>query len=502
MSTRQQHSLPSIFLILLCQLLYSPAYSNSAHKLLLPDMGESIDNFMSAQQEQQLGQAFMRSIRHSLTIMDDPQISSYIQSLGQRLAAYSNQPQQNFHFFVINDPNINAFAGPGGYIGIHSGLILATQSEDELAAVIAHELAHVTQRHIARAYQNNSNMSLPLTAAIIAAIILGSKTDMGQLGEAALATAIAGSTQQQINFTRSNEQEADRIGMNTLAQSGYAIEAMSIFFTRLLQANQFQEDVSLEFLRSHPLTSHRIAGSSVLPNTTDNKKLVLKKSTQRQFRLIQTRINVLSSNKLETLGKMFAQQENISALKLEARQYGLALIAIHNNNGNRARELLTPLEKIRVDTLTYTLAAIENELNNGSQQRALTLAKKEIRIYPENLALILLYTQALLKNKYYIPAIKLIRRHIHKIKDSPLLYSHLAEAEAKNGNRSATHQAMAEFYFLNGDSDSALNQIQLALDIDMDVHFHPQRKLKKNVRLQLLSRKKTLQQIIKAEAGH
>jgi len=459
--------------------------------LRLPDMGESVDQYMSAEQEQQLGTAFMRNVRRSLPVIDDPQIARYIQSLGQRLATHSNQPQRRFRFFVVNNPNINAFAGPGGYIGVHSGLILAAQNEDELAAVLAHELAHVTQRHLARAYQSASNMSLPLTAAVIAAIILGGQANMGQVGEATLAAAAAGSAQQQINFTRSNEQEADRIGMQTLARSGYASDAMRRFFIRLQQADYYQEDSALEFLRSHPLTVSRIAGSDDPLATLQPEMKINQGQTPDQtlFQLMQARIRVLTMTDTGRLAAYFNKQN----LKSDANDFGQALTAIRQRQYDKARDILSGLLGKSPDNLSYTLASIENELANGTTTRALAILKDSLHLYPNDPPLTVLYARTLLKDGQYDMAANMLRRYLRNVEPSPLLYSLLSEAEGKNDDPAAAHQAMAEYYFLNGDGPGALKQIQLALEQG--------RNLSKNDRLRLESRRQEIKQVVSDESG-
>ena len=173
----------------------------------------------------------MRSLRQQVPIIDDPELNAYINTLGNRLVANSDDPSQRFTFFIVKDDSINAFAAPGGFIGTHSALFLAARNESELAGVLAHEIAHVTQKHLVRAYDSASRMSLPAAAAILAAILIG--TQNSDAGAAALMSVQAGAIQQQINFTRSNEHEADRIGMQTLARSEFDPMGMPGFFERL-----------------------------------------------------------------------------------------------------------------------------------------------------------------------------------------------------------------------------------------------------------------------------
>ncbi|MCG8378371.1 MAG: M48 family metalloprotease, partial [Proteobacteria bacterium] len=210
--------------------------------------------------ESQLGHAIMREIRRSGAVVEDPQITEYINDIGHRLSAHTNDGDHNFTFFVVDDPNINAFALPGGYIGVHTGLIEATRSEDELAGVLAHEIAHVTQRHIARAIHANSRQNILTTALMLGAMILGAAGGDGDAVQGALAIAQGSAIQQQINFTRANEYEADRIGIDALADAGFDPYGMASFFEVMgRQQISSPETRAPEFLRTHPVTTTRIA---------------------------------------------------------------------------------------------------------------------------------------------------------------------------------------------------------------------------------------------------
>ena len=228
MNLRQITTMLSVLLTLHTNVAF-PAPSDD-----LPNIGDSSGSVISPEQEKKLGEMIMRSARQQVHIINDPEINAYIQSLGYQLAAHSDNPEQPFDFFVVEDPSINAFALPGGFIGVHSGLILTAESESELAAVLAHEMAHVTQRHMARAYESASKLSIPTAAALLAAILISTRSS--QAGQAAMAATTAANAQMQINFTRSNEQEADDIGIRILAASGFDPRSMPTFFERLQRA--------------------------------------------------------------------------------------------------------------------------------------------------------------------------------------------------------------------------------------------------------------------------
>jgi len=224
------HTLPR-FLMALLLTLSPPATLPQSDFDELPNLGDASGQVISPKQDKELGAYFMRQVRQAGMVLDDAETTAYLQALGHKLAIHSENPGYGFTFFMVNDTSINAFAGPGGYIGANVGLFLAAETESELAGVMAHEIAHVTQRHLARAFQAQERMSLPTTAAIIAAIVIGAAADPGA-GAAALTAASAAGIQAQINFTRSNEKEADRVGIQTLADADFDPYGMPGFFER------------------------------------------------------------------------------------------------------------------------------------------------------------------------------------------------------------------------------------------------------------------------------
>ena len=196
--------------LLLSLLVLLPFLALAANTNNLPDFADSAGSVVSPEFERRLGKMFLNQIRHIETVVNDPEVESYIQSIGYQLASHSDNAEQSFTFFVVQNPAINAFAGPGGVIGINSGIILNSANESELAAVIAHEIAHVTQRHLARQFEQQKLLSIPTAAAMVGAILVAVANP--QAGAAALAGVSGLSTQNQINFTRANEEEADRVG--------------------------------------------------------------------------------------------------------------------------------------------------------------------------------------------------------------------------------------------------------------------------------------------------
>ncbi|MGB5512802.1 MAG: M48 family metalloprotease, partial [Woeseiaceae bacterium] len=208
----------SITLVLAALVFVSGA---GADDINLPDMGSPADAILNTSQESQLGRMIMQDIRRSGAVIEDPLITEYVNAIGNRIVAQTNDGDHSFTFFAVEDPRINAFALPGGYIGVHTGLLEATRNEDELAGVIAHEIAHVTQRHIARAIHANSRQSILSTAMMLGAIIVAAAGGSSDVVQGAVAVAQGTAIQQQINFTRTNEFEADRVGISALADAGF-----------------------------------------------------------------------------------------------------------------------------------------------------------------------------------------------------------------------------------------------------------------------------------------
>jgi len=399
----------------------------------------------------------MRNLRSVLNVVSDPEIESYIASLGERLTTNSNS-QQQFHFFVINDSNINAFAGPGGHIGINTGLIMTSKTESELASVVAHEIAHVTQRHLARAFEAAQESSVPTAAAIIAAIILASQDST--MASAALATALASSTQTRINFTRQNEKEADRLGMSLLASSHFDPQGMPAFFERLYRHNKAYDSQSIEFLRTHPLTLSRVSD-------TRNRAAqypVAAEYDQTNYRLIKTKIEVLSSRDTEKNIAHFKNRLAKESSQQNITRYGYALSLATAGKFNQAMKQVKMLIKLDPERMNYQVAAANIAYTAGDLPQAAAICNENLKIFPHHHALTSLYSTVLIKQDKAKQGSALLYEHLRRQPLNPSLYQLLAQAEHQNNNLSASHEALAEYYYLTGLTHSGLEQLDIALD--------------------------------------
>lgn len=447
----------TIQVCVLSGLLTLAATSRAGTEIALPAMGTDVSARMSPEEEQNLGAAFMRRIRQDIPVIDDPEVADYIYSLGYQLVAHSEYRNRPFHFFVINDNSINAFAGPGGYIGTNTGLILTAESESEVAAVLAHEIAHITQRHLDRTMDATEKLGLPTAAAIIAAVVLGGNNVA--IAEAAIAATLAANMQTQLNFSRAHETESDHIGMQTLAQAGYDPKAMPGFFERLQQNDRLYDAGIPEFLRTHPVTTDRIAESR--DRAAQYKNVV--KRDQAQFNLIKAKIRVISNGDVQKLAKTYRVEiEEGASRDKRAEIYGYAWALLMSRNYAEARIQAKALLESDQPRIPYLSLMAQIETADGKYAKALELYAAALKSNPGNFPLSHGYATTLLLAGQPKKARETL---IGIVKDHPLppLFELLAKASDDAGFPGAAHEALAEYYFQNGQTQVAIRQLGLAL---------------------------------------
>ena len=442
----------------------TPLLPAAAAPIALPDIGDSAGATLSREDERKLGEAFMREARRQLTLIEDGEINAYLRSVGNRLTAHSDGDGRPFTFFVVSDPSINAFAAPGGYIGVHSGLILATRNEDELAAVLAHEIAHVTQRHIARSVDASRKTGFAYQAALIAALILASQD--GEMGRAALTAAQAGMVQSQIDFTREHEHEADRVGMHTLARAGFSPSGMPDFFEQLAHTYRFQKRPP-EFLSTHPVTTTRISESRAradqLPHPSPRLRL--------DYRMMRAKLEVLEGKETGALLELFKTRLQANTHDSElATRYGYALALSRAGRHAEARDQLAPLLKQEPDRTPLINAQAIIERAAGRPGEALKIFDQALTLYPGDYALTLEKGATQLAVGRPAQA----RRTLLPLLDShddPTLRRTLATACERANRRAEAHRHMAEHHYHNGDLATAIQQLEAALKLRDDDYF-------------------------------
>lgn len=440
--------------------LMSVPESYAIEKLNLPQMGEPADLVMSPNDERVIGRDYMRKIRQYLDLVTDTEVNTYIQKLGERLVG--TRPDVNatdFTFFVVNNPEINAFALPGGYIGINSGLITAANNEAELASVIAHETAHILQRHIARFYASQGNAGYKTAATIIAAILLSQRS--AEAGQAALLTGLAASQQRAINFTRTHEYEADRIGIQLLSDAGYNPRGMVDFFEVLKRRVSLNTTEQMEFLRTHPLTNNRISearnNSSRLANPVGIQNTA-------DFQLHQMKLKVMASNNPNTLRKALTNG-HISNSE-SARLYGEILILLRSGDPKPTVPLAKRLTALQPDNVSAQLLSARVAMATGDTARAERIFGSMIDIYPDNYAAVEKYTEMLILQRRSDRAERVIQNYIRNARTpSPHIYRKYANVLKLKGRATASHEAMADYFFLLDENSEAVGHLKKALKL-------------------------------------
>jgi len=433
-----------------------------AQTLNLPDMGDFSRQYLSTDEERRLGSAVLQRLRDQGVIIEDTQLNEYLSSVSQRIAAYAEQHHAPFTFFWVKDEQINAFAAPGAFIGIHSGLMLATRSEDELAGVIAHEIAHVTQRHIARSFADAQRINISAAAALVASALMAAATDSGRVGSAAMATAMAASAQHRINFTRTNEIEADRVGTRLLQQAGFDPNGMATFFSRLERFSSGSAAQVPEFLRTHPLPRNRIADTlNRFPKSQSSRQV---HRDAIAYYLAKARLRVLTTANTTVLIRQFRTSIDNQVYEQEtAERYGYALALKKAGHYAEAHEQIVRLRKRNPDRLAFIIEAAEIAIARDQQARAWRLFENARRLYTDDFALAIHYGQALIIHNDARKAMQLLQPHLRRRPSNPTLHALYARAARQVGEIATTHATLADYYYHNGAIEQAIQQAKLGL---------------------------------------
>lgn len=421
----------------------------------LPELGSDASAVLTLQEEEKIGASFIRGLRRDGVIMDDPVINSYIASLGTRLANHSSNTRYSFRFFVIDAPSINAFALPAGYIGLHSGLIDAVNSESELASVVAHEIAHATQFHIHRAVDKGRQLNTPLTAALITALLLGAENP--QAAELLLAASLAGSVESQLNYSRLQEQEADRIGIRILADTGFNPRSMPDFFETLHRKSRISESAVPEFMRTHPVTPSRITDSRMRAEQYPFSRF----PDSFEFLLVKAHLKASSADDPRAMVSQY-QKDLKASPKARDLQYGLALSHSRAGQPGKAAELIARLLTKDQERLPYLLlqATVFEQL--GDKKRLHKLLSDTAELYPDNGYVITRLANTLLARNEPVQARTRLRDFLSRSGDDAGVYQLLGKAENSLGNAGAAYMALAQYHFLEGRFSYAMEHLRQA----------------------------------------
>lgn len=421
----------------------------------LPDIGSPADTVFTRSQAESIGRTILRQMREQGNVLEDPEVAEYVTDLGQRIAPHAHDGEHSFHFFVVNEDEINAFALPGGYIGINSGLIKATRSESELAGVLAHEIAHVTQQHIARRIAGTGKSSILATAAILAAIMLGAG---GDVIPAAIMSAQGLAIQEQINYTRANEYEADRVGLEYLARAGFDPMGMPSFFEVLMRQAGMPGSRLPEFLQTHPLSSNRVAETRDRAERTEVREV----HESRSYGLMKARVEVINARSADQAVALFETRLERGSAD-PAHHYGLGLALLRAGRYEEAVATFAPLLEADGNVVVFHSALGEALVLAGRDAEGLAVFERAMALFPRNRPLVVRYAESLLRTRNFERAHAVLLDLFNVVRPTPPQIRLIANAADAAGLPAEALFYMSEYHLLTGDLAMALDKLRLAL---------------------------------------
>lgn len=447
-------------LVLAVTLAFAPGMASSQADNL-PRLGDAGADELTPAAERRLGEQIMRSVRRDVAVSDDAEIADYLNRLVARLASVPAASGFAFEPFLVRDATLNAFALPGGFIGVHSGLITAAATESELASVLAHEIGHVTQRHIARMLSQQRLSTPAVMAAMVLAALAARSNPQAAIGAVTMA---AGAQQQQmLAFSRDAEREADRVGMETVRQADFDPAGMVDFFGRLQRANRLNEDKAPGYLRSHPLTVERIADMQArLTETRYRQRL-----DSVEFRLIRARLLATADTSVDGLRNARARFERALRDRTTtdelAAWHGIAVAALAQRDFEGARNAVAQARARKPEGHPYVeRLAAEVQLRAGDPAAALATAEAAMARFIGARAVGHLQAEAMIEARQFTKAVAFLEDQLSLYRADPVLWRLMSRARNGLGQIALAHRATAEEYALNGGWLAALEQLRLA----------------------------------------
>ncbi len=423
----------------------------------LPDLGGAGDGALPPAMERRIGDSIMRDIRRDPAYVDDPEVAEYLGTLGGKLSQVASGARQDFEFFAVRDSAINAFALPGGFVGVHTGLVTTAETESELASVLAHEIAHVTQRHIARLFGQQQQMQMPVMVALAAAILLGrSRPD---LASGAAAAAQGAAIASQLSYTRDFEREADRVGLQSLAAAGFDTRAMGVFFERLQRGQRVADDGTVpSYLRTHPVTTERIADVQNRAAALPYKQHL----GSPEFQLVRAKLRAEAGDATDTVASLQSAVRDGRYASEAAARFGLVHALLRVRKAKEAEAEMALLRKTGAGgPMIETLAARVRQASGDAAGAASLLAEARTR-YPYSRPVLYAHAESLHEGGRNADALKVVNEALRTYPRDMRLYALQSKTYAALGKRMSHHQAQAEVYALQGNLPGAIEQLQLA----------------------------------------
>ena len=423
----------------------------------LPELGDYSSSKISESDEIFIGRQILFQVNQSDSIIRDIEISDYLDLLGKRLINASTDPAKKIEFFIVSDPSINAFAMLGGVIGVHSGLFLASNTESELASVISHEIAHINQKHISRFLLQQERASYQSTFIMAVALLLARSNP--QLASTAMAGASAGSVQGALDFTRENEKEADRVGIQTLNNAGFDVRGARDFFTTLKQANQFSGGAAPAFLQTHPITSNRI-------NDIEDrlKDFPYKQRVDNQtFHYVKGKLKALLDNKEDTKNILEENIKNKIYINEGGERFALAYIYLIDNEFIKSYEQMQWLFDNEQSNPMLSQLYINYLIKTNKVTEAKKIYEQNLNFFPSNRSFIYGLADLYLETQDSEKAIKLLKENEQKFSQDPILYKLFAKGYANQGKKLLQYENLAEAAYYNFNLQEAIIRMDLAI---------------------------------------
>ena len=432
------------------------SFNEDIKEIDLPELGDRVSGAVSSDEEKAIGEMFLQQVYSNAPLISDPIIFEYTEHLIYRLSEYSQVKDRYFKILLIDDDSLNAFAAPGGIIGINGGLFLYSDNEGQFSSVLAHELAHLSQRHFARnvlkSQDSNLASALVMVSSIAIALISNNPNAMA-VGPAILQS-------QSLRYSRLFEKEADRVGFANLVKAGYHPESMGEMFENMNEIRRLSGDLPPEFLLTHPLSSSRISDAF---NAAENLPTEGTKKNSLEFSLIKARLEIYYENISQNSLRKF--RERVNQDPKESNLYGLALAHQKNNNYEESLELINKLISSYPKNLVLNNTKVDFLFESGKYEDALVHVNKFLEISPRNYPLSISKSKILLSMERYFESEEIIRDQLLRKNNNPELWLLLSEIQRSSKNIIGYHQSRAEYFLLLGQNERALNQLEFALKL-------------------------------------
>ena len=423
----------------------------------LPDLGDIAQADMSPALERRIGEQVLNEIRHDPSWLGDAEVNAYLTRLGNRLAGHSDETRLKLELFALRDPTLNAFAVPGGVIGVHTGLILAAESESELASVIAHEISHLTQHHQARMMNKAGQGQVASIAALVIAVLAARSNP--DLAMGAATAGQAASIQNQLNYSRDFEREADRIGLELLERSGYDIRSMESFFLRLQKYGRLYDNNTPGYLRTHPLTTERLADIGNRVQGRPYKQV----ANSLEFQLIRAKLRAAEGSSQDAVTYFSSQLKNRTFSGEEAAvHYGLSQSYARAGDLVAAEKSLEAARRTKVESPLFLTLAADLRLKQNDVPSATKILRAAYSRYPQERAVVYALTDTLLAMRQPQEALKVTVDDLSGHATDATMHALQAKTYAALGQRLQQHRAQAEAYALTGQLEEAVGQMELA----------------------------------------